>query len=489
MTPENILVRRAACGVFAIVWLSCGWFWHSRDWNTASRLVLTYAIAERGTVRIDGLEQQTGDRAKVAEHYYSDKLPGFSLAALGPYALGRALFRWADHPIDGPALAYWPPDAWITWWTSGLFTGGIAALLVVASSRLGCGPRASALVGLACGLATPAYVYGSLSYGHQATAFCGLAAFVLIQGVRPDLFRSFLAGALTAAAPVVELQAAPVSVVLGVLFLCARPSWKGVVAYAIGAAIPAIALLAYNRAAFGSIWDLGYFHHDTAQFAAVHSRENPLGLRTPDWSKVVPLLWGQHRGLLFYAPILALAPIGWIAFALGRRWQVLAASLGGSLAVFFVNLSYPEWSGGWSTGPRLLVPLIPFAMLGVAGAIALRPRWVLPVALPLIAAGAVLMLGFQAVGGRIPNDIQAPVSEVVWPLWKGDPPPSWWLGDRWTRTVLDLFDPGITNRLDVLAFLIPPAAQAIAILALMGGLRTRKLPPAALVDGVPRDLE
>ena len=39
-------------------------------------------------------------------------------------------------------------------------------------------------------------------------------------------------------------------------------------------------------------------------------------------------------------------------------------------AVFLVNLSYPEWTGGWSTGPRLLVPLLPFAMLPVAALLA-----------------------------------------------------------------------------------------------------------------------
>ena len=44
-------------------------------------------------------------------------------------------------------------------------------------------------------------------------------------------------------------------------------------------------------------------------------------------------------------------------------------------SVLLVNLSYPEWTGGWSTGPRLLVPLIPFAMIPVAGLLAERGRW------------------------------------------------------------------------------------------------------------------
>ena len=52
------------------------------------------------------------------------------------------------------------------------------------------------------------------------------------------------------------------------------------------------------------------------------------------------------------------------------------------LAVFLVNLSYPEWTGGWSTGPRLLVPLLPFAMLPAAAVLAVGGRGVTAAAMP-----------------------------------------------------------------------------------------------------------
>src|SRR3954451_200706 len=91
-------------------------------------------------------------------------------------------------------------------------------------------------------------------------------------------------------------------------------------------------------------------------------------------------------------------------------------------AVLLVNLSYPEWTGGWSTGPRLLVPLIPFAMLPVAGLMAGNSRWARvarTIAAALAAVGGIEMLLFQGVGGRIPPDVPAPLVEVVWPLWNG----------------------------------------------------------------------
>ena len=68
---------------------SYAFFWHSRDWNSASRLMLTYALVDRGTVCLDGLDRQTGDIAYFQGHYYCDKLPGFSFLATVPYALAR----------------------------------------------------------------------------------------------------------------------------------------------------------------------------------------------------------------------------------------------------------------------------------------------------------------------------------------------------------------------------------------------------------------
>ena len=81
------------------------------------------------------------------------------------------------------------------------------------------------------------------------------------------------------------------------------------------------------------------------------------------------------------------------------------------VAVMLVNVFYPEWTGGWSTGPRLLVPLIPFAMLPVAALLAgdsRRAKAATIIALVLALAGGALMLLFQSVGGAIPPDYGRP---------------------------------------------------------------------------------
>src|SRR5436305_1982384 len=128
--------------------------------------MLAYAIVDRGTISLDGYEDQTGDKAYFRGHYYCDKLPGFPLLAVPPYAAARALLRLPPHPVGAKGFALWPADYWVTLGTSALLTALTAAWLVRLAGSIGCGPRASALIGLAYGLATPAYAYVTMSYGH-----------------------------------------------------------------------------------------------------------------------------------------------------------------------------------------------------------------------------------------------------------------------------------------------------------------------------------
>jgi hypothetical protein len=478
-------LRAPAVWAFGILFGSYAFFWHARDWNLASRLMLTYALVDRGTVRLDGLEVHTGDIAEFEGHYYTDKLPGLSLLAALPYRLAKGILRLPDHPLgvkDATPFRHWPADYWATLGTSGLLSACTGAVLAVLATRLGCGPRRSALVGLAYGLATPAFVYATLAYGHQATAFALLASFALLwrgQESRLATLSAGLAGFLAAAAAVVELQVGPVAAILGLYLLAQvvgkrRSAWA-LAAFVAGAMGPLLVLLGYNVVAFGTPWDMGYFHERLVIFKQVHTASNPLGLQSPDWSRASALLWGGYRGLFYYAPILLLAVPGWVVLIVRHRWDVAAVSAAVCLVIFLVNLSYPEWTGGWSTGPRLLVPLLPFAMLPVAAVLAVGGRAATGLAIGLALAGGVLMLLFQGVGGRVPHDIPDPLASAVWPLWRGDPLPRSWPGGRFDRTLVSWLWPGAIQKLPGgerwVQFLPLVAFQAVGIVVMLWACR------------------
>ena len=284
--------RRPEVWVFFILLGSYAFFWHSRDWNSASRLMLTYALVDRGTITLDGLDDQTGDKARFRGHYYTDKLPGYSLLATGPYALAKAVWRLPDHPLNRRGFAYWPADYWTTLGTSGLLTALTGVVLVGLARELGCGPRRSALVGLAYGLATPAYAYATMSYGHQASAFALLlvvrAALAARGASRPRCgwssrgsWRPTRRSSSSRSARSRRSWAST----------CWR-RWRGAAVgsrhsgeFAVGAIVPTLVLLGYNLLAFGSPWDMGYFHHATAMFARGPQRGEPAG---PAGARLVP---------------------------------------------------------------------------------------------------------------------------------------------------------------------------------------------------------
>jgi hypothetical protein len=417
--------------------------------------MLTYALVDRGTLSIDGLNEHTRDLARYNEHYYSDKTPGFSFLACGPYSLSRILLQLPAHPLDKPGdkFSHWPADYWITLMTSGLLTALTSVILVGLARDLGCGPCQAALVGLGYGLATPAYAYATLAYGHQVSAFALIASFTLLDRVtKRPLTTSCLAGFLAAYASVVEIQVGPVSAILGFFLIGQviaqnRPRWS-ILSFGLGAAVPTAILLTYNTLAFGSPWRMGYFYEVLDQFSQVHSESNPLGVGRPNWSILPELLWRERRGLLGFAPIVGLTLPGLVALGLRRRWSTLIVSSLTIAAVFLVNLSYPEWTGGWSTGPRLLLPLLPFAMLPIAGLLAVggRPSTILTLVLALV--GAVIILQFVAIGARVPHDIPRPWLEAVWPLWRGDKPlPGWTFGNRYARNLVSIGFPELVKAL------------------------------------------
>ncbi|MDX2037306.1 MAG: hypothetical protein SFX72_11705 [Isosphaeraceae bacterium] len=482
---------RAGIWVFAILLPSAGFFQHSRDWNTASRLMLTYALVDRGTLSINGLENQTGDKAVQGGRFYSDKLPGYSFLAAGPYATVKLALGLPPHPLGGPAIAHFASDAWVAFLTSGLLTAATGALIAGASVSLGVGPRTAVAIGLAYGLATPAALYAGLAYGHQPCAFALFAAFLLI--ARPpspgrERAVALLAGLLASYASVIELQVGPVSAILGFqilgLVLARRRPASMLAWFALGAAIPAMFMCLYHYLAFGSPFTLGYFLHAEPRFRAVHSASNPLGVAAIDWSLADDLLWGTRRGLIVHAPITALAPLGFIALARRGRWSEAIAAPAICAAVFLVNLSYPEWTGGWSTGPRLLLPLLPFAMLGVAGFAAVAGRLASTAIAALGILGWFIMLAFVGVGGRIPEQsgipggpdpFAFPLRDVLPPIWSGGPVPGWLFGRRFAKNLVEIAFPewvgGLSHDQAWLQFVPLVGFQAVMVVLMLVALR------------------
>jgi hypothetical protein len=421
------------------------YFWQSRDWNAASRLMLTYSLVDRQQLSIDGLEGQAGfgeynpttrryemrggDLARVGDHYFTDKAPGQSFLGAIVYGIGRLCGLLQEHPRDErEARTYWVADYAVTVFVSGLLTAALGVVIYAFTLRLGATHSTAVLVALAYGLGTPALVYATLFYGHQTSAFCTVTSFYMLyraqQQQRADIASMLVAGLLAGYSVVVEYQTAVISGLLGVYAIFAIRRFRPVAVYAVAAIAAASLLAVYNYNAFGDPFDLGYSHEISPEFKAIHSTKNPLGVRLPSWEKlrqILPgILWKPYRGLLFYAPVLCFAPIGLAALLWRQRWGVALVATAALAWMTALNVAYPLWQGGWCTGPRLMVPAIPFAVLLVAGLVGSTRHVAVVIGVSIAAAaGSLLMITCVAVGGRFPPHVLNPVKEIAIPHWKG----------------------------------------------------------------------
>jgi hypothetical protein len=430
VTRVRRVLAHPGAALLALALVAYSYFYQAGGWNQNSRFDLTRAIVEDGTVRIDRFERNTGDEAcrvgarvcpkvprgqpRPKDHaFYTDKAPGISLLGVPAWALGHALAGERPSP-RALAIGAWAATVLAVGLPSAM---AVVALLLIALALGASRPQACA-VAAAWALATLAWPYATLMYGHQTLAALLVIALALVlttASVTPR--RAAAIGAVLGLAVMVEYTAVLGALPIVVLALRRGP-WRGVLLGGfVGALPPAIALAAYHTAAFGGPLTLPY------EFSTQPHRHQGafMGLGAPDPDALWGILGSSYRGLFYAAPWLLLAlPGGVLLWRAGQRAVVLVCA---SIAVLFVwmNASLVDWQGGWAMGPRYLVPAIPFLVLLTLGVARVLPaagwwRRAGVGALALATAGsAYLMLAGTAVKPEVPTHIKAPFASYLLP--------------------------------------------------------------------------
>ncbi len=383
-------------------------------------------------------------------HFHPNKPPGTSFLALPAY--------WVIYQVE--RLLGIDRDRWWTltvnsWLMTVCSIGLLSALAAVLFFRLARNfaggalwPAAAATLAFVFG--TTFFPFGTTMFDHNATAALLLAAFYFLRtGTTGKAW--LLAGLCAGLAAITNYVAAVPGAFLGLYALLAtRPAgspsaapsapqasrpwfagWRPALLFSLGVIPPFLVICWYGWVNFGSPFKLandfqnplfkdpsgalGMFRlfqssADVVQFAYV--------------STVLTL--SPYRGIFLLSPVLILAVWGAIVWL---REKTFVADARLCLAIFgfffLVNASFNGYHGGFSAGPRYLVPGLPFLCLPLVVAFTLRRRLTSILAALSVAQQALLTATDAqnplAVGGHARDDrrqdfANSLVLDYAWPL-------------------------------------------------------------------------
>ena len=412
--------------LFALVWLSCTWFgsWAFNP-NSAPRILPATAIVETGNARITPYAAMTIDKAQFGGDLYMDKAPGMTLMAL-PFV---AATNWitGQTSADVPHQLFDPEaEAFLRLRMRAAIAGIGAVLTALAAVALldfgtGIGGSRAAGVFAALGFALGTTVWGWTTtwFGHSAaTSLIAIALWAVWRGTRDGISARYasIAGLALGWAVVVEhgalLLGAPVAFwALWRLRNRPRPARLRALGLALaGGIVAALPLFAYNFATFGNAFTTGY--SGVVGFEGM--KQGLFGLTYPKLDILYEILFGRRRGIIWVAPILALAPFGiWTLLRDPARRDIGVLAASGALACFLYHAAYIYWDGGNATGPRHALPAIAYLALGLAAYWGSASRVERGLGLAFLAASVALNLMIAAVDIHAPHHFAAPLTDHI----------------------------------------------------------------------------
>ncbi len=326
----------------------------------------------------------SGDIGYVPEtgHFHPNKPPGTSFVAVPGYFLLYHLERW---------LGINPDHWWVltlnAWLATVCSVGLVSALACVMFFRLACelleGDRLPAVLAtLAFAFGTTFFPFATIFFDHALTASLLLGAFYGLRCRRTPAAQ-WLAGGCAGLAAVTNYVAAIAVIFLGLYALWARTqtrwNWREALFYSAGVVGPFLLICAYGWICFGSPFKINndfqnpLFKETGGALFGMFPIPRSIGALFRLGYVASLLVASPFRGFLFLSPVLIMGFYGCLVW-LREKTHVAEARLCLAIFGFFflVNMTFNGYHGGFSAGPRYIVPGLPFLALPLVVAFA---RW------------------------------------------------------------------------------------------------------------------
>ncbi len=388
-------------------------------WNVSTRMNLIYSIVDTGRLSIDYYMQKHGyeteDVSYYQGHYYCDKSPVLSFMGVPSYWLWAQSKDFMGLKVD-PIEGRYP----VALSTVCLFGALLGVLLFRFLRKIRPHPTDQLSLVLFYSLGTTAMPYSFLFLSHQAAAFLVFASFCLSyyllenrDRMASDWFHGglLISGFISGLAMATE-QPAGIAVLAMALYVGYRLPDKKVFAWYFPGIVAALVLpMPYNWACFDSPFRSGYLYEVHPVFRHEMSK-GLMGITYPKWEAFWGITFSEFRGLFFMSPFLIFAfPGFYTLWKSGKFKNEILMSLLIITGFILFNSSYYAWWGGWGIGPRHMVPMLPFL---VVGAYAFLPRFRFYLYLAGIYS-MILMVIVCVTEPQVPDSFMYPLAEFTFP--------------------------------------------------------------------------
>jgi hypothetical protein len=341
---------------------------HDRTiWYVLSICLLVYIFSAKGTIEVSDTVHSVQTAQAIVTRGQLDIPDDVPYTSKGPdgrsyskYGIGLPLY-YVPAVALGDELARftgWPTQQ-VTWFLLSFVNIPFAILTLVVFAKLlrlfGVPHAFSSLCLLGLGLGTLAWRYTQSDFSEAMQM--GLLILALYGLIRRTP-RAIITGGISFAWLFLVKQLYAVYLPILLVYVLTRPGTlrdriKKTAVFIFPFILASAFDLWLNFVRFGGVWESGYGGEAT-QFQSAQ-----IGSTIPS------LLGSLDKGLFVFCPILVLCMFGWIAFIKEHQAE---ATLCDGLIIFNLILfaEWYAWQGGWSWGPRHLVPFIPLWFLHIA---------------------------------------------------------------------------------------------------------------------------
>ena len=315
--------------------------------NTTSRVLSVLSIVYSGTLQIDSFATKTIDKSIVNGHYYSEKPPLPSLIISPVYALLKST-GFLKHPTD--FASYSKPVYILGSFICGSLPFVLICMLFLKYTSGHTNKYRAAVLSMLFLYSSFIFIYSGTFFAHVMSSGFLLLSYIFIKEGK----NYFYSGLFLGLAIFSDYSIGFIAVVWMVQIFINKSNFSSILNFGAGLMPVFISIIIYNLLTTGSPFDLLYNH--IAEDGFVNARN--LGFSYPKLSALYGLTISPFRGILLYCPFLFLSLILFlkekrkIKIEWSKNYLILITA-----GYFLLISSHLVWWGGWSYGPRQLMPV------------------------------------------------------------------------------------------------------------------------------------